>query len=372
MHSTSSLPRPASLFFGLAVVISPFFLPLTALGQGCMATRVSPPTLGGREESLGLQKGQMEFSMSYRFYEAERHFYDDNEQQAPANAPRVLRNVLDLSLTRGLSDRTSVTVSLPIQSGRFDRRPIPPYGASVDKASGIGDLAVTVRRWMLDPVTHRKYNVRLGLGLKLPTGKFDAETDRTYNTAPRTSPTPSYVTGRGPADIAIQPGDGGFGIILGAEGFYMLGEKISAYGEVTYLLNPRGENGMNNQWSGPGPYVPNNTTSVPDYFLGRVGLAFADPLGWKSGTALFGLRIEGQPVRDVIGSNAGFRRPGFSLSVEPGVAYSFSKVNVFLTVPVTIYRQRWKSVDEQRAGRVNAVSAAFADYNIIAGMAYRW
>jgi hypothetical protein len=372
MHTTTLLNKPASLLAGLALVLTPLLLPVSAFGQGCMATRVSPPTLGGREESLGLKPGQMEFSMSYRFYEAERHFYDDNEEIVPANAPRVVRNVLDLSLTRGLTDRTSVTVSLPIQSGRFDRRPIPPYGASVDKATGIGDLAVTVRRWMLNSTTHPKYNIRLGVGLKLPTGKFDAETDRTYNTAPRTSPTATYVSGRGPADIAIQPGDGGFGIILGAEGFYMLGDKTSAYGELTYLVNPRGTNGMNNQWSGPGPYVPNNDTSVPDYFLGRAGLTFADPAGWKRGTALLGLRIEGQPVRDLVGSNAGFRRPGFSLSVEPGVAYSFSKINVFLTVPVTIFRQRWKSVDEQRAGRVNAVSAAFADYNIITGMSYRW
>ena len=59
-------------------------------------------------------------------------------------------------------------------------------------------------------------------------------------------------------------------------------------------------------------------------------------------------------------------------SVEPGIAYSFTKVNVFLSVPLTIYRQRWLSVDEENAGRVNAVSAAFADYNIIAGMSYRW
>ena len=152
----------------------------------------------------------------------------------------------------------------------------------------------------------------------------------------------------------------------------MLGEKVSTYGELTYLVNPRGDNGTNNQWSGPGPYVPDSTTSVPDYFLGRAGLTLADPVGWKRGTALLGLRIEGQPVRDLIGSNSGFRRPGFSLAVEPGLAYSFSKISVFLTVPVTIHRHRWKSVDEIRAGRVNAVSAAFADYNILTGMSYRW
>jgi hypothetical protein len=156
------------------------------------------------------------------------------------------------------------------------------------------------------------------------------------------------------------------------EAFRTIGTTTVLYGELTYLVNPRGDNGVNNQWSGAGPYVPNTTTSVPDYFLARGGFTFNQPFGWRNGTALLGLRMEGQPVRDLIVSNAGFRRPGFSLAIEPGVAYAFDKVSLFLTVPVTIHRHRWKSVDEERAGRVDAVSAAFADYNILAGATYRW
>ena len=371
MHSTLPPKHPAPLLASLLFVLASFMLPAAVMGQGCMATRVSPPMLGGREGGTGLKKGQMELSMSFRSYEAERHFFNSNDEVVPANAPRVERTVLDFSLTRMLTDRSSLTVSLPIQKGEFDRSPIPPYGASADKASDIGDMAVTFRRWMFDPEIHRNANLRLGVGLKLPTGKYDAEDDRTYNTAPRGAPA-VYVTCRGPVDMAIQPGDGGLGIILSAEGFYTLSPKITAYGELTYLANPRGENGVNNQWSGPGPYVPNSVSSVPDYFLGRAGFTLNEPLGWKNGTALLGLRIEGQPVRDLIGSNAGFRRPGFSLAVEPGIAHSFGKVSLFLTVPITIHRHRWKSVDEENAGRVNAVSAAFADYNILAGLTYRF
>lgn len=371
MHSTLSPKNAAPLLTSLLLVFASFILPAAVRGQGCMATRVSPPMLGAKDDGPGFKKGQTELSISYRSYEAKRHFFDSNDEVVPANAPRVERTILDFSLTRMLTDRSSLTVSLPIQKGVFDRSPIPPYGASADKASDIGDVAVTFRRWMFDLETHRNANLRLGVGLKLPTGKYDAEDDRTYNTAPRGAPA-VYVTGHGPVDMAIQPGDGGLGIILSAEGFYTLTPKITAYGELTYLVNPRGENGVNNQWSGPGPYVPDNVSSVPDYFLGRAGFTLREPLGWKGGTALLGLRIEGQPVRDLIGSNAGFRRPGFSLSVEPGIAHSFGKVSLFLTVPVTIYRQRWKSVDEVRAGRVNAVSAAFADYNVLAGVTYRF
>lgn len=53
-----------------------------------------------------------------------------------------------------------------------------------------------------------------------------------------------------------------------------------------------------------GPYVPDSVSSVSDYFLGGVGFTLNEPLGWKSGTALFGLRIEGRPVvHAVIGSS---------------------------------------------------------------------
>ncbi|HYP15861.1 MAG TPA: hypothetical protein VEQ65_01510, partial [Opitutus sp.] len=127
-----------------------------------------------------------------------------------------------------------------------------------------------------------------------------------------------------------------------------------------------------NQWGGPGPYVPNNVTTVPDYFLARVGVALGEPLEWKGGSVQLGLRLEGQPVSDLIGSDAGFRRPGFSLAVEPGLAYSFGKASVFLSVPITIHRHRWLSVDEKRVGRTSAVSAAFADYNVLTGISYRF
>ena len=188
MNPTHKPRHSVRLLTGLILALGSLVLPATVSGQGCMATRVSPPILGGKEAGLGLQKGRMEFSLSYRFYEAEHHFYDSNDEVVPANAPRVERTVLDLSLTRMLSDRSSLTVSVPIQSGVFDRSPIPPYGASADEASGIGDVAVTFRRWMFDPENHRHANLRLGVGLKLPTGSDDVTTFRRYNTAPRGQP----------------------------------------------------------------------------------------------------------------------------------------------------------------------------------------
>lgn len=346
-------------------------LPSSTFGQGCMATRVSPPMLGLNSTSRYLGEGHMEASLAFRHYSAERHFYDTNNEIVPANAPRVKRTTLDASLTRMFTARTSATLSIPFQRGKFDRSPIPPFDGSADEASGIGDIALTFRRWMFEPENHTRYNLRLGAGLKFPTGDYDQRTDRLVNIAPPGSPR-ELAWRRGPADVAIQPGDGGWGFIMGAEGFFQIAESSLVYGEITYIANPRGDNGVNNQWSGAGPYVPNTTTSVPDYFLARAGLAIGEPLGWRGGSVQLGLRIEGQPVHDLFGGDGGFRRPGYTLAFEPGLAHSFGKSSVFVSVPLTVYRQRWRSVDEQRAGRPRAVSAAFADYNILAGYSHRW
>ena len=135
MHSTLHPKKTATLLASLVFVLASFILPSAVMGQGCMATRVSPPILGGKEGGSGLKKGQMELSISYRSYESERHFFDSNVEVVPANAPRVERTVYDFSLTRMLTDRSSLTVSLPIQKGVFDRSPIPPYGASADHAA---------------------------------------------------------------------------------------------------------------------------------------------------------------------------------------------------------------------------------------------
>lgn len=371
MHRLRFARTSVPLSTSLIALLCPLLLPSATFGQGCMATRVSPPMLGVNDSARYLQPGQWEASFSYRFYEADRHFYDQNDEQVPANAPRVKRVTYDASVTRMLTARTSATLSVPYQHGAFDRSPIPPHTGSADKASGIGDLALTFRRWMRDPATQPKSNVRLGLGVKFPTGDENVQTDRRVNTAAPGNP-PNLVWRRGPADVAIQPGDGGFGLIMSVEGFAELNARTLLYGEVTYLANPRGHNGVNNQWSGAGPYVPNSVTTVPDYFLARAGVAVGEPLGWKRTSLQLGLRLEGQPVGDLFGSDAGFRRPGYTLAFEPGLAHAFGKMSVFVSVPLTIYRVRWLSVDEKRVGRTSAVSAAFADYNLLAGVAYRW
>jgi hypothetical protein len=342
--------------------------------QGCMSTRVSPPMIGASGEARYLQDGQWEASFIMRTYRAEEHYYGRNIHYTDP-APKVGRTTYDVSVTRMVSPRNSLTFSVPYSDGFFDRSPIPGLEGARDEASGIGDVALMFRRWARDPATHTTSNFRIGLGVKAPTGDYKQTTSRTIG----------GMDVSGEADVSIQPGDGGWGAILGLEMFHQSGERGVWFAEGTYILNPRGHNSHDNQQLGPGPYVEDHQTSIPDYYLVRAGYGVAEPWGWKYGSSQIGLRLEGQPVRDIIGDESGFRRPGYTLAVEPGVAYSIgTRSSIYLSVPLTIYRGRPLSVDEEVRATENQntstppglstdpVSAAFADYNVLAGFTYRW
>jgi hypothetical protein len=84
----------------------------------------------------------------------------------------------------------------------------------------------------------------------------------------------------------------------------------------------------------------------------------------------FGGRIEGVPPEDLLGDSDGFRRPGFAVSVEPGLAFATGKHVFSLSVPVAVYRERQQSEPEEDADRHG--DASFADYLIIASWSVRF
>jgi hypothetical protein len=331
-----------------------------------MVTRLSVPVSGTSESGPYLQKNETQVSLAYRYLHARRHFKDNNVEVIPPG-PHVELNTIDLSFTYQASLRNSLSLSIPYIRGTFDRGfgAGGPNARSISRSSGLGDVALTYRRWMLDPSTHVSGNYRLAFGLKFPTGDYDQRNDRPVNIGTRDEPIVATMSSN--ADVAIQPGDSGFGLIFGFDGFKQVQESLLLYGDVTYLANPREKNDMNNQEFGPGPYVPNDHSSVPDYYLARGGGAFPRPFGLDNVATSLGLRIEGQPVHDVFGHSGGFRRPGYTLAIEPGLNFERWGSLFSLSVPVTIKRVRYKSVEEDLDGRTSAVSAAFADYNILAG-----
>ena len=93
-------------------------------------------------------------------------------------------------------------------------------------------------------------------------------------------------------------------------------------------------------------------------------------------SAFAGGRIEGGPAKDLIGGSAGYRRPGYAISVEPGVSYVSGKFTFDFTVPIAVERNRIQSYEDiqrtEETGQYRHGDAAFADYLINAAVTYRF
>jgi hypothetical protein len=224
----------------------------------------------------------------------------------------------------------------------------------VQSTEGIGDIVLSARRWLLDCGHNHSGNVMLGVGVKLPTGKYDAK-DRFPD-----------ITGGNPkvkpVDQSIQPGDGGTGVVLDMQAFKSWGD-VTAYATASYLINPRDTNGTPSILANLLPAIPPASrykafNSVPDQYLARAGVAV--PIKKIRGlSVLLGARIEGVPVEDLFGDSNGFRRPGYAIFVEPGLVYNQGKNTYSLTVPVATQRNRPKDFANIEG------DATFADYMIL-------
>ena len=87
-------------------------------------------------------------------------------------------------------------------------------------------------------------------------------------------------------------------------------------------------------------------------------------------------RVEGVPVRDLIGSSDGFRRPGFIVSIEPGIEIMKGRYTFDFSLPYSLYRNRQRSVADELASAASGTDvhgdAAFADYVITASFSVRF
>ena len=112
--------------------------------------------------------------------------------------------------------------------------------------------------------------------------------------------------------------------------------------------------------------------SVPDQYMIRVGANYTA----KNLTVSLGFRDECLPVHDLIGGSKGFRRPGYILSAEPGLTYSFKRVSIYAFVPIAVVRDRTQSVADKIQTQLTGVytqgDAAFADYTVNVGFTTRF
>jgi hypothetical protein len=109
--------------------------------------------------------------------------------------------------------------------------------------------------------------------------------------------------------------------------------------------------------------------SISDEYLLESG--FAHPLPKVRGlTFTVGPRMEGVPAEDLIGGSLGFRRPGYAISIEPGVQYVHGRTILTASVGKAIYRNRTVSVPDRMNGTRG--DAAFADYVWLASLSHRF
>jgi hypothetical protein len=139
-------------------------------------------------------------------------------------------------------------------------------------------------------------------------------------------------------------------VLFEFQAFQKLWKSTFGYVNGTYLMTPQGQNSIGN--------------SIWDAYVVRGGLHYAI---WPSqGLALsLGGRVEGVPPEDLVGETEGRRRPGYAVSIEPGLSWTYKRMSFNLTAPVALLRNR-----QNYLGRPG--DAAFADYVILSSITYRF
>ena len=295
-------------------------------------------------------------SVGYRFQPSSRHFVGDVEQKQREVIHNQIQNVahlFDIGIERQVSRRFAASVSIPLV---FEYRNQLYNPRGVYRVHGVGDVTVGGRYWLFRPPTENGGNVAIGVSLKIPTGKDDA-TGHALDA--RGNPVIAV------ADQSIQAGDGGWGFSVDLQAYRPLALGTMGYVTGSYLFNPMNTNGVST-----GRTTRDATVmSVSDQFLARVGFARAIPQ-IPGFIVTMGGRMEGVPVRDMIGGSDGFRRPGYAISGDPGFLLAI-KGNVFsCNVPWAIYRKRPRSVPDLLNGSNG--DAAFADYLVTIGFSRRF
>jgi hypothetical protein len=312
--------------------------------------------------------GETQVSVSTRNLRSTDHYSGDVEQVQRQTAGTFVVNVqhmVDVNVTHVFTERTSISVGVPLVASSWGiptpTSPTPGPRAN-QNSRGIGDISVGGRWWLLEPRTFTTGNIALGVGVKMPTGNAgyrDMYPDRNgQNNQLR------FV------DQSVQPGDGGWGLVMDLQGFRRL-RRAQLFGSATYLANPRDRN---HTTSGTINRLPPNTpmpigdtsyNSVPDQFMARVGGAV--PIRRTGLAASLAWRVEGVPRYDLVGGSHGFRRPGIEMFVEPGFGYAKGRQIYSVQVPIGYYRNRFPNPYTGAAG-----DATFPRYMVLVSYGYRF
>jgi hypothetical protein len=341
---------------------------ITTKAQGCVAIRggVNMCTMNQHQDNTADTK-KWNLNINNRYFRSFRHFVGSEEQKHRIEQGTQVINYTysaDITLGYSINPRWSVAFNLPIianhRSSLYEHTTKARYSTS---SFGVGDARLSVYRWLTDPAKATAFRLQAGLGIKLATGDYRYQ-DKFHNT--------DTSTVLGPVDQSIQLGDGGTGFTGELNAFYDFNKKANLYFTGYYLLNPREHNGVSTA-RGRTPSATSiaygsDVMSVPDQYMVRFGMNYMI----HKFTVSAGVRHECLPARDLVGGSAGFRRPGYVTSAEPGLAWTTGKATIYATVPVAIKRNRIQSNADKIRTNITGIyakgDAAFADYAVNVGM----
>jgi hypothetical protein len=335
-----------------AVVLSPRI----ARAQGCIVAHSTEQITGPETEGGYLAPKHWQLTIDGRHQFSFRHFVGPVEQeyrQEVGNQVENKINLFDFALTYQATERWSITMSVPVEFATR-RSNSSPYTMATQ---GIGDTPISTEAWLWKPSKAQRGNIAIGVGIQFPTGRSNIkEVVQTSVGGPTSTISDDY---------SIQPGIGGWAMVLEAQGFKAIGNNAVFYSDGSYLVT---QGGTNHTLSGSSLALE-KYVAIQDEYLSEAGIAH--PIRQVRGLAVtFGPRIEGVPARDLIGDDYGFRRPGFAISVEPGLQWVRHKNIWTFQVGKALYRDRTRSVPDEVYGTHG--DAAFADYLWLASYTYRF
>lgn len=335
--------------------------------QGCVAVKnMSSCALNwGEENPQGWQ-----FSLNYRYFRSYKHFVGNHEEKHRVEqGTEVINNdnSINVAINYTMNNRWSAAAIIPYVS--IDRSSMyehlgnsspvnvnpnnPDFQRFHTQSQGLGDIRL-IGYYNTMPSNHNAALV-LGLGFKLPTGKYDYK-DEFHR--------PEGIETR-VVDQSIQPGDGGLGVITEVNFNHVITGNFLGYANAMYMLNPRNTNGVKRNANLIDDIPKSNEFSVPDQYLVRLGGQY----NVKRFQLGLGGRMECIPSKDLVGKSDGFRRPGYIISAEPSVFYTRGAHTFGVNFPIALERNRTRSqIDKQRpglnprTGKPYHGDAAFADW----------
>jgi hypothetical protein len=338
--------------------------------------------LGG---SAYQEAGSWTVGLAHRWQYSDKHFVGDEEQvYREKEGSQVINNIniVDINVAYNITKRFALNLGIPFsfatrsQAVRDTRRvngqlvnpspyPAPDgtrNGAVIDRftteANGLGDIKLLATGWILDPDTFEKGNVSVGLGVLFPSGQKDSKD--VFEVFDAASNTIRAV--RQNVDNSIQPGGGAWGIIFDLYMWRKLVDSVTLFAQGTYIATPQETAGVQDR--NPSTGTP-QIWSTADAYLFRAGAGWNF---WESKGLTFTLagRMEGAPSTDIIGGSEGRRRPGFAISIEPGLVWAHKGWVASFSAPVALYRNR-----ENNFAGVEG-DAAFADFMTLSSLSYHF